>query len=241
MEELELQLDVFSGPLDLLLHLIKQLEIDIYDIPITTITTQYMHYIHQMKEHQLDIAGEYIVMASTLMSIKSKMLIPKQDVDLSAEEDDYEDPRQDLVQQLLVYQAIQSAADWFDQKQEERLDYYVKPPMNLDAFKEKVKPLEKGDIQAIELKQILETVLIGNVKPPETIIKSDSETIQKKMTQLRQIIQERKEITFTQLFNHYERSEIVTTFLAMLELMKEKTVVVMQDARYAPIVLSYKE
>ena len=102
-EELKVKLDVFEGPLDLLLHLIQTLEIDIYDIPIAEITTQYMNYIDTMTILQLDVAGDYIVMAATLMSIKSQMLLPIEDVTHDDLEMDYEveDPREALVQQLL--------------------------------------------------------------------------------------------------------------------------------------------
>ena len=102
MEEIKIKLAVFEGPLDLLLHLIKKLEIDVYDIPVATITEQYMQYIHAMKILELEVAGEYLVMAATLMAIKSQMLLPKQE--LIAEVEEYEeDPRDMLVAQLLEY------------------------------------------------------------------------------------------------------------------------------------------
>ena len=110
MEEINIKLDVFEGPLDLLLHLIQKLEIDVYDIPIAAITEQYMQYIHAMKSLELEVAGEYLVMAATLMAIKSQMLLPKQEI-LIEENDPYEeDPRDMLVAQLLEYRKYKYAA-----------------------------------------------------------------------------------------------------------------------------------
>ena len=111
MTEINIKLDVFEGPLDLLLHLIQQMEIDIYDIPIATITEQYMNYIHTMKTLELAVAGEYLVMAATLMAIKSKTLLPVQETII--EEDGYweEDPRDELVNQLLEYRKYKYAVE----------------------------------------------------------------------------------------------------------------------------------
>ena len=115
MEEIKIKLAVFEGPLDLLLHLIKKLEIDVYDIPVATITEQYMQYIHAMKILELEVAGEYLVMAATLMAIKSQMLLPKQE--LIAEVEEYEeDPRDMLVAQLLEYRKFKYAAEQLSEK-----------------------------------------------------------------------------------------------------------------------------
>ena len=138
MEEINIKLDVFEGPLDLLLHLIQKLEIDVYDIPIAAITEQYMQYIHAMKSLELEVAGEYLVMAATLMAIKSQMLLPKQEI-LIEENDPYEeDPRDMLVAQLLEYRKYKYAAEQLSEKAEERSLYFTKDPMDVDAYKEKV-------------------------------------------------------------------------------------------------------
>ena len=137
MEEINIKLDVFEGPLDLLLHLIQKLEIDVYDIPIAAITEQYMQYIHAMKSLELEVAGEYLVMAATLMAIKSQMLLPKQEI-LIEENDPYEeDPRDMLVAQLLEYRKYKYAAEQLSEKAEERSLYFTKDPMDVDAYKEK--------------------------------------------------------------------------------------------------------
>ena len=116
LTEINIKLDVFEGPLDLLLHLIQQMEIDIYDIPIATITEQYMNYIHTMKTLELAVAGEYLVMAATLMAIKSKTLLPVQEFVTDDEELWEEDPREELVTQLLEYRKYKYAAEKLTEK-----------------------------------------------------------------------------------------------------------------------------
>ena len=132
LQEINLKLDVFEGPLDLLLHLIQKLEIDIYDIPITAVTEQYMSYIHAMQTLELEVAGEYLVMAATLMAIKSQMLLPKQELEIIDDENFFEeeDPREALVAQLLEYRKFKYAATVLHEKEEERKLYYTKEPMD---------------------------------------------------------------------------------------------------------------
>ncbi|WP_368242833.1 segregation/condensation protein A, partial [Enterococcus faecalis] len=127
LQEINLKLDVFEGPLDLLLHLIQKLEIDIYDIPITAVTEQYMSYIHAMQTLELEVAGEYLVMAATLMAIKSQMLLPKQELEIIDDENFFEeeDPREALVAQLLEYRKFKYAATVLHEKEEERKLYYT--------------------------------------------------------------------------------------------------------------------
>ena len=151
MEEINIKLDVFEGPLDLLLHLIQKLEIDVYDIPIAAITEQYMQYIHAMKSLELEVAGEYLVMAATLMAIKSQMLLPKQEI-LIEENDPYEeDPRDMLVAQLLEYRKYKYAAEQLSEKAEERSLYFTKDPMDVDAYKEKSDELAANRFNTIDL------------------------------------------------------------------------------------------
>lgn len=142
LTEINIKLDVFEGPLDLLLHLIQQMEIDIYDIPIATITEQYMNYIHTMKTLELAVAGEYLVMAATLMAIKSKTLLPIQEFVTDDEELWEEDPREELVTQLLEYRKYKYAAEKLTEKAEERSLYYTKDPMNIDGLADVRKTVE---------------------------------------------------------------------------------------------------
>ncbi|EAE4545807.1 segregation/condensation protein A, partial [Listeria monocytogenes] len=132
MVEMNFKVDAFEGPLDLLLHLIGQLEVDIYDIPMAEITDQYMEFVHTMQEMELDVASEYLVMAATLLAIKSKMLLPKQELEIDYDTlEEEEDPRDALVEKLMEYKRFKEAAKELKEKEAERSFYFSKPPMDL--------------------------------------------------------------------------------------------------------------
>lgn len=246
MEELRVKLDVFEGPLDLLLHLIKTLEIDIYDIPIAEITEQYISYIQTMQTLQLEVAGEYIVMAATLMAIKSKMLLPKQE--MVAEEDDSglleegEDPRAALVAQLLEYRKFKYAATVLKEREEERSQHYSKEATNLEEYQKEIPPLDPNQVTTIDLffafHQMLERR--KNQRPRETTIAQDSETVEDRIHYIRKKINHlptKTGLAFTDLFERFTKSEMVTTFMALLELVKSGEIIAKQTANYQPIIL----
>src|SRR5690606_4106514 len=142
------KIDAFEGPLDLLLHLINRLEIDIYDIPVAEITEQYLFYIHTMKELQLDIASEYLVMAATLLAIKSKMLLPKHEDEQLEDEigmEMEEDPRDELVERLVEYRKYKEAAEDLKELEQERGLMFTKPPSDLTDFAKEIQP-EKTEL-----------------------------------------------------------------------------------------------
>lgn len=135
MSGINFKVEAFEGPLDLLLQLIQQLEIDIYDIPMAEITDQYLEYIHLMKELELDVASEYLVMAATLLAIKSKMLLPKQELEIDLDDfDDSVDPRDELVEKLMEYKRFKEAARQLKEKESERNFYFGKAPMDLGEY-----------------------------------------------------------------------------------------------------------
>ena len=246
MNELNVKLDIFEGPLDLLLHLIKTLEIDIYDIPISEITEQYMFYIRSMQELDLELAGEYIVMAATLMSIKSKTLLPKVEVEFS--ESDYIDeidPREQLVAQLLEYRKYKYAAGVLKDKETERGQYYTKEATNLDNFKEELEPLAPNEVTTIDL-FIAFSDIINRQKelaPRATSIVSEEFSIEDKITEIMGRMFKldlTQGLSFNSLFYAYTRNEIVTTFMALLELIKSGEVIAKQAKSTEPIVLFRK-
>lgn len=149
------KLEAFEGPLDLLLHLIHRLEIDIYDIPVSEITEQYMEYIHTMQELELDVASEYLVMAATLLSIKSKMLLPRQEEEWSDEEiieEEQSDPRDELVTRLIEYKKYKEAAVKLKELESERALVYTKPPSDLSEYLEEKEPiLQKGNVTVYDM------------------------------------------------------------------------------------------
>lgn len=242
MEEISLKLDVFEGPLDLLLHLIQQLEIDIYDIPIAAVTEQYMNFIHAMKTLELEVAGEYLVMAATLMSIKSQMLLPKPELDFDYEDEEGEDPREALVQQLLEYRKYKYAASVLSEKEQERSLFFTKAPMDLSDYEGEILPLPKNQLNTIDLFLALHDVLQRKKRnqPIETTVATESITIDQKVVEIGNrlnVLPEGKGLFLESLFVQYTKDEMITTFMALLELMKKGLAVATQEETYAPIVI----
>lgn len=242
MSEINIKIDVFEGPLDLLLHLIQHLEVDIYDIPIAEITSQYLSYIQTMKILELDVAGDYLVMAATLMAIKSDMLLPKPE--LTEVEEFYEegiDPRDALVDQLLEYKQYKQAASVLKNKEEERSQYFTKDPSNLEEYQEDIE-LEPEKVNVIDLVLAFQEMLSKKKlkEPVQTKIVSDDITMEDKMQTILTKIQSTKRQTpvlFSELFETINRNEVVVTFLALLELMKQKEIDIKQEKAFDEIVL----
>ncbi|MFK4565643.1 segregation/condensation protein A [Enterococcus sp. UD-01] len=244
MQEINVKLDVFEGPLDLLLHLIKKLEIDIYDIPIAEVTVQYMNYIHTMKTLELEVAGEYLVMAATLMAIKSKMLLPKQELELSAEDEllEGEDPRDALVNQLLEYRKFKYAAGLLHEKEAERSLYYTKEPMDIDEYKEDNPALKPNQLNTIDLFLAFHAMLEKkkNRRPVETTVAGDDVSIEEKIATISERmcrLDKHTPVHFEDFFISYTKQEVVTTFMALLELMKKGVIHVEQEENYTTILL----
>lgn len=244
MSEINVKIDAFEGPLDLLLHLIQHLEIDIYDIPIAEVTSQYLTYIQTMKVLELDIAGDYLVMAATLMAIKSKLLLPKQELVLDTELElieEGEDPRDALVEQLLEYQKYKKAAAVLKTKEEERSQYYTKEPQNLDQLQKNV-PLEPLQISTLDLVVAFQKLLTKrlNKAPLQTKVMTEEVTISEKMAFILTSVSSSSSktgIRFTDLFTEPTKKDMVTTFMALLELIKEQTVSFQQAEKYGEILI----
>ena len=247
MEELQVKLDIFEGPLDLLLHLIKTLEIDIYDIPIAEITEQYMTYIQTMRTLDLEIAGDFLVMAATLMSIKSKMLLPQEVIEMD-EDNEFEavDPREALVQQLLDYKKFKYVATVLKEMETERGDYFTKEVTDLSMYQKEAVPLEPNEITTIDLFLAIHDVMrrAKEMEPLETNIVMEDYTIDDRIGFVMSKIEKLssgESVLFTDLFTHYIRSEIVMTFLAILELIKNRELVVKQSSSDDMIKIYKKE
>lgn len=244
MSEINVKIDAFEGPLDLLLHLIQHLEIDIYDIPIAEVTSQYLTYIQTMKVLELDIAGDYLVMAATLMAIKSKLLLPKQELVLDTELElieEGEDPRDALVEQLLEYQKYKKAAAVLKTREEERSQYYTKEPQNLDRLQKNV-PLEPLQISTLDLVVAFQKLLTKrlNKAPLQTKVMAEEVTISEKMAFILTSVSSSSSktgIRFTDLFTEPTKKDMVTTFMALLELIKEQTVSFQQAEKYGEILI----
>jgi len=237
------KIDTFEGPLDLLLHLINTLEIDIYDIPVSQITEQYLLYIHTMKELKLDLASEYLVMAATLLAIKSKMLLPKQEEELFDEGMDSgyeEDPRSELVERLIEYRKYKEAAIDLKEMEEERSLIYTKAPSDLSEYaKGAAKPNTGaptaslydmlGAFQKLMRRKRLQ-------KPLSTKIARQEISIEKRMDEIISLLKNQTgTVDFYDLFPYPEKEYIVVTFLAVLELMKRNEIIAEQTENFGGI------
>ncbi|MEK6725099.1 MAG: segregation/condensation protein A [Deltaproteobacteria bacterium] len=231
------KLQAFEGPLDLLLHLIKKAEIDIYDIPIADITRQYLDYIEIMKTLNLDVAGEFLVMAATLLHIKSRMLLP---VSEEAEQEE-EDPRADLVKQLLEYQNIKEAAFSLDKRDMLERDVFVRK-----AFPEESDAEEQHqgvDLEGVTLFDLIEAFKKVIAELPEESaheVFAERVSISDKISFILEKISTKDNISFYDLLKGgRSRPEVIVTFLAILELIKLKMIKIHQAAACGPI-LVYK-
>jgi segregation and condensation protein A len=234
--DLRIKLPVFEGPLDLLLFLIRKNELDIYDIPIATVTRQYIEVLRSMRDLDLDVAGEFFVMAASLMEIKSRMLLPRGQaaVDDSADEDPL-DPRWELVHQLLQYKKFKEAAAKLDELAAFQRDLLPRQVLEV-AVTESERPLKPVDrIELwnafnLVLRRLAEKLVVGEIKGEEV-------TVSDKMEELLRLIQTRRAFLFTELFDGRPVTVrvLVATFIAVLELTRLSKLRVRQDEAYADI------
>jgi segregation and condensation protein A len=214
MEDIiKIKIPVFEGPFDLLLHLIREHKIDIYDIPISLITSQYLEYIEIMKELNLEIAGDFLVMAATLIQIKSRMLLPP---DEEAPLEEQEDPRRDLVQRLLEYQRYKDAALDFRTKEDEWLKVFHREPLSDEEEGE----LYLFDLSLFDLLDAFRKIL---EKAPSEIVSITKETltVKNRMSMIMEIIEEHEAVRFEDLFKEgITKIHLIVTFLALLELIR---------------------
>ena len=225
------QLEIFEGPLDLLLHLIKKNEVSITDIPIATITEQYLATLEVMQTFNLDVAGEFLVMAATLIHIKSRMLLPMAD-DEDDEEEEGTDPREELVRRLLEYQRFKDAADQLERRE----------LLTRDVFVRSVAPAEEipapgfREVSVFELLTALKRVLDRLPKDVVHEVMLEKITVREKMTLLLDHLRTQGKILFDSLFAEVTtRMEVVVTFLAMLELVKVRAIRIFQEEATGPI------
>ncbi|EAG7711081.1 segregation/condensation protein A [Listeria monocytogenes] len=244
MVEMNFKVDAFEGPLDLLLHLIGQLEVDIYDIPMAEITDQYMEFVHTMQEMELDVASEYLVMAATLLAIKSKMLLPKQELEIDYDTlEEEEDPRDALVEKLMEYKRFKEAAKELKEKEAERSFYFSKPPMDLAEYDVGTKVAEL-DVSLNDMLSAFNKMLRRKKlnKPLHTRITTQEISIDQRMDSVLEKLnlQVNHRLRFDELFEEQTKEQLVVTFLALLELMKRKLVEVEQAESFADLYVQGK-
>src|SRR5262252_3830024 len=223
------KLEIFEGPLDLLLYLIKKDEIDIYDIPISHITEQYLAYLELMQELDIAVAGDFLVMASTLIYIKSKMLLPPEPK-VGGEEDLSEDPRAELIERLLEYQKFKSASQMLYSRGEIESACYTRGPLETDSSNPEV------STTLFDLLRVFREVLKRAEAEIEMEIARDEMTIAEKLAQIHSMLEERERINVIELFEmSRSKRELIITFLALLELVKEWKIYLIQDEPFGDI------
>lgn len=228
---MKIKLEVFEGPLDLLLYLIKKEEIDVYDIPIAKITQQYLEYLELMKLLDLSIAGEFILMAATLMHIKSKMLLPPDPNEVKEEEE--LDPRMELVQKLLEYKKFKEAAGQLFDMEIKQKDVFPRVP-NYEAEDDGSKKFFEASL--FDLITAFNKVLKDVPKEIFYEVIKDDFTVEGKMHDIFHMLVEKPLILFSELFSGAKNKfEIVTIFLAILELIRLKEIVAVQDKLFDDI------
>ncbi|MBU0575825.1 MAG: segregation/condensation protein A [Proteobacteria bacterium] len=230
----EIKLDIFEGPLDLLLYLIRKNEIDIYNIPIALITEQYLAYIEMMRSLNLDLAGEYLVLASTLIHIKSKLLLPPDESE--GEEEEGEDPRAELVQQLLEYQIFKEAALRLENRPLLERDVFTRgaPGEAPSAAEEEGEAMI--EVGVFELVAAFRRIIAGFDRPEELEIDAEKMSMTDRINEIMEMLSEKQQMTFVELIgDRTDRRRIIYTFLAILELMKLRMIRAYQSGPFGAI------
>ena len=227
----------FEGPLDLLLHLVKVSKIEISDIKLVDITNQYIDYLKKMEEMNLDVASEYLVLASELIEMKSRYLLPKPPK--VEEESQYEeDPEEELKKRLLEYQKYKESTSIFKDLEINRGSYYTKAPERRDIYtNEKLE--NNGEVTPNDLLLALEKLLERKeyTKPINTKITKKELSVSERVNKIRSILKKEKTVEFSSLFEYLTRPYIVVTFLSILEMAKDKEITLKQDKNFGNILL----
>ena len=231
----KVKLDRFEGPLDLLLHLIRKNEVNIYDIPLALITEQYLGYVELMQELDLDVAGEFLVMASTLIHLKSKLLLPRPE---TAQESlfEEEDPREELVRRLLEHQKYKAAAEMLHERETTRSAQFTRPDSRVaDAMEDEYEP--ELEVDLFTLLSAFRGVLERANRRPRMVLPPEQISIEDRIHQLLGRLSETEACGFEELFEDGDGSRpfMIVTFLAVLEMIRLKLIRVHQSGSFGAI------
>lgn len=234
-----IKINEFEGPLDLLLHLIKQEGIDIYDIEISEITKQYLDYINKMEELNINVASSYIVMAAELMEIKSKSLLPKKEEENDEEEEEVS--KENLINKLIEYKKYKEMTSSFKEMENERQNIYVKSPEKLTNYLDEI-VLKNDDTSIDDLVEAFKKFLDRKnlEKPITTKITNKEYSVKERKKSIKNILKEKKKVFFTDLFEENNTGFIIVTFLSILEMTKEKEILIKQDTNFSNITIELK-
>lgn len=234
-----IKIDEFEGPLDLLLHLIKQSNINIYDISIDEITKSYLDYINKMEELNINVASSYLVMAAELMEIKSKSLLPKTEEEQEIEEEEVS--RENLINKLVEYKKYKEMTLKFKELELNRNNIYIKSPENIDNYIEN-ENIYNEEIEIEKLVEAFKKFLDRKEleKPLKTKITNKEYSVKERKNSIKKILETRKKVEFKELFDTINKSYIAVTFLSILEMSKEKVISIKQDKNFDNIYLEMR-
>jgi len=235
--EVQIKLDQFEGPLDLLLHLVEKAEVDLAEISIVEITDQYMEILSASENLELEIASEFLVMAATLVALKSRMLLPqpKQRAESEQENEEWFDPREQLVERLLEYKKYKRLGEMLRKREQEWQQVYRRCPMDLTPYSKTQNPVE--GLSPDDLLNVFISLLQKEREMPMTSVAYEEVTVEERMKEIEQQLAENEYLTFRQLLSSTKRSKewMITTFLALLELMKLKKIICYQEDVFSEI------
>ena len=228
----------FEGPMDLLLHLIKKSDIDIFEISIEEIAKQYLEFIKQMEEMNLNVASEYLILAAELIEIKSAILLPKKEIENLEEED----PREQLINRLIEYKQYKEVVKDFKSLEEERKLFYTKASENLNDYKKEEETMDLGEIDLNKLIEAFSKFLVRKQeeKPLSTKISKREYSVKERSDEIKKLLITKKNIDFEDLFEIYKKDYVVVTFLAILDLAKRQELEIKQEDNFNKIYLSLR-
>lgn len=228
----------FEGPLDLLLHLVKETKMDIYEVNISLIIERYLEYINSLKDLNIDIASEYLVMAADLIHIKSKKLINKELESENKEEETFIESEEDLKKKLKMYEQYKKIGESLSKLEENRKDYYTKLPENLSEYREEDTKLSTD----ISIEDLINAFLRFKdrekyIKPINTRVTKKELSVHERIVSIRNIIKEKKKLNFVELFDSFKKDYVIVTFLSILEMAKNNEISLTQSDNFQDIMI----
>lgn len=232
MEDYKIRLDAFEGPMDLLMHLIEKNKIDVYDIPMAVLTGQYMAYLRRLRQFDIEVASEFLVMAATLLLIKSRLMLPKPPQE---EEEAEEDPRQELVARILAYQQYKKVSAVLDEWAERQSRHVARPPMALP-----VRRLPPENLPVEALWNAFQSLMARRreLAIPEVIVAHETYRVEEQMAKIMdRLAKQGGTLPFAAVFSERTRAGLIAGFLALLELIRRKYIFAEQSTLFSSIVL----
>lgn len=227
----------FEGPLDLLLHLVKESKMDIYEINIHDIINQYLDFIHSLEEKNIDVASEYLVMAAELIHLKSKLLVNRKDEE-NVEDEFAFSSEEDLRNRLIEYEKYKKITKDFQELEEKRSEVYTKLPEVISEYIDESEfPKGEFDITDLFNAYMLFIERQKNAKPLNTKITKREISVDEKIKDIRNILTKRKKVNFMELFTEFTKENIVVTFLSILEMSKNNEISLTQESSFSPIII----